>query len=171
MHFFTDHTLLTAQQVTDGFGPDSESPSTKYNLTSKFQLISPAKAFACQSGMLVVQQSSATDGSGNPLLNIALKPTDTLFSSGVKVAYYIYRGISMDSLITTDGTNIIAYDADTNNDLVARIYSAGNIATGGVKSDVRDDDTNIYVSGYLGYDNDTLDAFLQFYIYSTNQSK
>ena len=137
MHFFIDHNGLTIDQdETQSFGPAFLAPSVKYNLTSKFEISASAKAFACQSGMLVAQKSTAVDGGGLPLVNIIIKPTDTLFSTGIKVAYYIYRGISLGSLISSDGTKIIAQDDATNNQLVTRIYSV--------------DKTKVYSSGYLG---------------------
>ncbi len=95
MHYFIDHLQLSQQILLDSFGIDSND-SSMFNVTSKFQLAANAKAFACQDGMIIVQQSYE-----NPdLLNIILKPIKTLKIPLSAVKYYIYRGILKDSLIT-----------------------------------------------------------------------
>ena len=95
MHYFIDHLQLSQQILLDSFGIDSND-SNKFNITSKFQLATNAKAFACQDGMIIVQQSYE-----NPdLINLILKPIKTLKIPLSAVKYYIYRGILKDSLIT-----------------------------------------------------------------------
>jgi hypothetical protein len=92
MHFFVDQTVLNSAQTlqqlpVDKFGEES---TTRYNATSQIQFPSPARAHACESGLIIAQQSSL-----NPsLVNVMLKP-----SSRNGVAYYVYRGILKSSMI------------------------------------------------------------------------
>lgn len=96
MHFFTDHMQLSQQTETDSFGVDSLSPVEKYNITSKFQLAVQAKAFACQDGMMIVQQSVDDES----LVNLIIKPIKGLKIPFNTIQYYVYRGILKDSFIT-----------------------------------------------------------------------
>ncbi|HTJ49599.1 MAG TPA: hypothetical protein VL443_09115 [Cyclobacteriaceae bacterium] len=136
MHFFIDHTVLSNQDQSFSFGPDTSNSTVKYNLTSQFAITTNAKAFACQNGLLIVQQSKINSS----LVNVIIKPLNPILSSNLKVAYFIYRGVSKSSLITTDGAGIVSKNASTNNELISRIYNADSTKTN-------------YVSGYLGYDN------------------
>lgn len=132
MHFFIDHTLLPTQVAADAYGPDVTNPTTQYNVSAKFMLTAPAKAFACEAGMLVVQQSDV-DAS---LVNVIIEPTSAQSTVNHKVKYYIYRGILKSSLI--DGANITAKN-NSNNDLIKRIYNARL-------------EVDLYTAGVLGYD-------------------
>ncbi|WP_420574454.1 hypothetical protein [Kordia sp.] len=116
MYFFIDPAQLPAtQDVADAYGPRSGNLANKYAVTSRFDLSAEAKAFACQTGMMVVQQSVVDDS----LVNVIIKPNDGL-SVGINVKYYVYRGILKNSLIGTD-TCIIGQDP-SNNQLVERIW-------------------------------------------------
>lgn len=116
VHFFTEHSKLTPQTPADSFGPDLSNPSvtTIYNISSRFSLSATSKAFACQTGDIIVQESA----SNSSLVNIILKPYDTILAT--KVEYYIYRGILKSSLIA--GANLIPYSPGIN-DWITRIYS------------------------------------------------
>ncbi len=98
MHFFIDHVNLPTQLGTltnaDAFGPDPNDPTQVYNVTSRFQLPTERRAFACESGMMILQQS-ALDAS---LVNLILKPNSSS-NTLAAVKYYIYRGIVKDQLI------------------------------------------------------------------------
>lgn len=95
MHFFIDHTQLIPQTELDSFGTDSVSPTNKYNITSKFQLSEQAKVFACQDGMMVVQQSTEDES----LVNLILKPKKGLKIPFNAIRYYVYRGVLKESFI------------------------------------------------------------------------
>jgi hypothetical protein len=112
MHFFIDHTKLTAQSNTDGYGPDPADPTLIYNVTSRFQLAEAAKAFACEAGLLVVQQS-VVDSS---LVNLIVKPTGV--AALADVAYYVYRGVLKESLIAAG----CVLQATGTNELLTRIW-------------------------------------------------
>lgn len=137
MHFFIDHLQLqlAPQAPIDRYGADSTDPTNFYNITSRFQLVNEAKAFACVKGMMIVQQSVVD----NSLVNLIIKPSDSL-TIPLNVKYYIYRGIKKDSLIS--GTNIVPAAA-TNNELIARIWAKTPVPSS-------------YAAGVLGFDNNTI---------------
>ncbi|WP_422083485.1 hypothetical protein [Ulvibacterium sp.] len=114
MHFFIDQDTLSTQLPEDAFGPDSIDPSTKYNVTSKFQLSQEAKVFAVQGSTMIVQQSDVDP----TLVNLLLKPC---FQDGViaDIQYYVYRGVLKSSLISG---NDIVVQAANNNELISRIW-------------------------------------------------
>lgn len=118
MYFFIDPANLTSQTIDDAYGPLSTDATNIYNITSRFQLTDEAKAFACRSGMMIVQQSE----NDTSLVNLIIRP-DNNSDVPIDVEYYVYRGILKNSLIVDDGTNcnIQTYDAATSNDLITRI--------------------------------------------------
>ena len=116
MHFFTEHNKLGAE--TNAYGPVNASETAKYNVTSRLALTDLAKAFACQTGrIIVVQSQSAAD-----LVNVILKPSDGLKISFSKVQYYIYRGLLKSSFITTGGEIKAKNDLD-NSDFIDYLWS------------------------------------------------
>lgn len=133
MHFFIDDLQLTQQLPEDGFGPATADPSNIYNATSRFQLINPAKVFACERGMMVVQQS-AVDPS---LVNLIIKPNADA-SALADVAYYVYRGVLKDSLIAA---GCVLQNTSANNELLTRIWAKNPTDT---------------ACGTLGYDQATI---------------
>jgi pyrrolidone-carboxylate peptidase/ribosomal protein L31 len=120
MHYFIEYTNLTQQSATDTFGVESSDPTNKFNITSRFQLTNQAKAFACQDGMMIVQQSDVDA----TLVNIIIKPIDNLKVNLNNIKYFVYRGILKSSLIVNDNT-IIA-EAPTNNEFIARLWQDHN---------------------------------------------
>lgn len=123
MYFFIDPDKITLQTIDEAYGPalaqPSPSPDNIYNTTSRFQLTQEAKAFACEIGSMIVQQSYDDDS----LVNILVKPDKAITSVPVDVEYYIYRGILKNSLIVDDGNDCIVqgYNATTSNDVIKRI--------------------------------------------------
>jgi hypothetical protein len=115
MHFFIDYLELTPQLAEDGFGPATTDPSNVYNVTSRFQLTNPAKAFACEKGMMVVQQSVVDP----TLVNLIIKPNANA-NALADVVYYVYRGVLKDSLIAA---GCVLQNTGTNNELLARIWA------------------------------------------------
>jgi hypothetical protein len=116
MHYFIDHSQLPTQNSVDTFGPDNSNPTNKFNITSRFQLTGQAKAFACQDGMMIVQQSSVNES----LVNIILKPIGGLKIPFNSVKYFVYRGLSKDSLIV--GTGIKPKSQAPENSLLQRFW-------------------------------------------------
>lgn len=132
MHFFIDQQELTVQQAAEAFGPDSGDPSNIYNATSRLQLVNQAKAFACEPGMMVVQQS----GVDSTLVNLIIKPNANA-NALADVAYYVYRGILKDSLIAGG----VLQNTGANNELLTRIWAKNPTDTS---------------AGTLGYDQGTI---------------
>ena len=120
MHYFIEHTSLTQQDSTDAFGAESSDPTNKFNITSRFQLTNSAKAFACQDGMMIVQQSDAD----TTLVNVIIKPIENLKVNLNNIKYFVYRGILKSSLIVDDTT--IVEEASTDNEFVARLWKDHN---------------------------------------------
>ena len=115
MHFFIDHNSLPEQDSIDTFGVDGNNPMEKFNITSQFSLVAEAKTFACQSGLMIVQQSVVDDS----LVNIILKPTEGLQVPFNSVKYFVYRGVRKDSFI--DGTTITP-KTGSNTETIARLW-------------------------------------------------
>jgi hypothetical protein len=122
MHFFVDHTQLTSQvSSSDSFGPSSADPTNKYDVSANFQLASDAKAFACQSGHIIVTDFfDVVAGALDPdLVNVILKPTDGLRVTFPTVKYYIYRGIKRDSFFNAGNFNA---EGPSNTDTVRKMW-------------------------------------------------
>jgi hypothetical protein len=120
MHYFIEHTNLPQQDASDTFGVVSSDPTNKFNITSRFQLTNQAKAFACQDGMMIVQQSDVDTS----LVNIIIKPIENLKVNLNNIKYFVYRGILKSSLIIDDDT--IVTEASTNNEFIARLWQDHN---------------------------------------------
>ncbi len=117
MHFFIDEAALPAQ-TTSGttpdmtFGPDATTPTTKFNITTQHQLASAAKAYACQKGMMVLQQNS----SNTSLVNAIIKPSTPLKVGDLKVRYYVYKGLDIASFFNgSAGSYAIRADGTAGN--------------------------------------------------------
>lgn len=117
MHYFIDHNQLPTQDIADSYGAVGINASNTFNVTSKFLLVQPAKAFACQDGLMIVQQSTVD----NLLVNIIIKPTKGLSIPFNNVKYYVYRGILKDSFI--DGTAIKAETLAPENSFLKRVWA------------------------------------------------
>lgn len=100
MHFFIDHNQLPQQAFSDmKFGPNISDPQNAFNLTTQFQLTVDAKAFACQSGMMVVRKN---DYDPDNLVNFYIKLDKHVEIEGVAV---LVDGIPFDK--TSDAMKII----------------------------------------------------------------
>lgn len=120
MHYFIDHTQLTDQAATGiPYGADSSDPTNKFNITSRFQLTGQTKAFACQDGLMIVQQSSVD----NSLVNVILKPIEGLKIPFNSVKYFVYRGLLKSSFIS--GT-VVTPQASGNSEFIARFWEDWN---------------------------------------------
>ena len=116
MHFFIDHNSLPMQAPIDTFGVDGNNPMDKFNITSQFLLTAEkVKTFACQDGLMIVQQSLVDDS----LVNLIIKPIGALKVPYKSIRYYIYRGVRKDSFI--NGTAITPQAVD-NTETIARIW-------------------------------------------------
>jgi dienelactone hydrolase len=138
MYFFTEPGSLSSTINTQYFGPvlfgpipDPNDPTDLFytydkkvfNVTTVFNLTAPAKAFACQDSMMIVQQYvDITTGLINPdLVNIILKPIKGLDISFTPVKYYIYRGLLKSSFIS--GTAITPDDPNTKTQFITKFWN------------------------------------------------
>lgn len=110
MHFFIDPTKLTTQTSSNKkFGPHSVDPQDTFNISTEFTLTEEARAFACQKGTMVIQQSD-----DNPnLVNAILKPANATSIDGISVKYYVYRGLTLDSFFTNSGSDLAIKSKDS----------------------------------------------------------
>jgi hypothetical protein len=99
-YFFADLNNFPTQVLNDGFGPLSTDPANKFRITSKFNITTPTKAFAAVNGHLFF----APHGNSINKVNVFLKPAQPV-DVGVKVKYFVYRGIKIDSLFDTDSVS------------------------------------------------------------------
>lgn len=119
MHFFIDHIQLPIQNTVDTFAPDSDDPTNKFGVTSRFQLTGQAKAFACQDSLMIVQQSSVD----NSLVNVILKPIEGLKIPFNSVKYFVYRGLLKNSFVS--GAAITPQET-SNSEFIARFWTNWN---------------------------------------------
>ncbi len=116
MHSFIDPIKLPFQNSSDTFGVEPSDPTNKFNITSRFQLDDVAKAFACQDGMMIVQPSEVND----TLVNVIIKPIESLKVNFNNIKYYVFRGIEKNTLLI-DKDKIVTEDT-TNNEFIARLW-------------------------------------------------
>jgi len=105
--FFADLNNFPSQDIGDGFGPVNGFETSKFRITSKFNITTSKKAFATTNGRLFF----APHGNSNDKVNVFLKPS-TPINVGVNIKYFVYRGIKIDSLFETyaDGIKVIQRD-------------------------------------------------------------
>jgi len=135
-HFYTDIAFLD-NSISTGpgmhgeqfpgqeFGPRGliNSSHHRYNLSNLHYLKSVAgltpMAIAVASGKVMVQPIS-TSGYTSSHVNIILKPTEQPECLGMRVKYFIYRGIQKTSVIS--GTNIATLNNDDTDSDLKKIY-------------------------------------------------
>lgn len=146
MHYFIDYTKLTTQDLVDIFGVDGADPTHKFNITSRFQLTEQAKAFACQKGLMIVQQSLIDDA----LVNVILKPIEGLQIPFNSIKYYVYRGLLKSSFLS--GTSITPQSSN-NSEFISRVWDEWN----SYKTRTNKFDLPAPTPQYFGYDDDFLE--------------
>ena len=80
-HFFIESGGFPQQQEAQGFGPKSE---TVFNLTSRFTLDAPKKAYSICKGVVLVQPQSGN----NEKVNLILRPYKQPFP-GLNIKYFV----------------------------------------------------------------------------------
>ncbi|KOP39213.1 hypothetical protein DBB36_02200 [Flavobacterium sp. WLB] len=111
-HFFVESGGFT-QSREQAFGPQS---STEFNLTSKFSLASPKKAYAICKGVVLVQpQTGSTDK-----VNLILRPYKQPFP-GLNIKYFIYRGLQRSDFFTAGSNPKIIQKTDQTSDFINNI--------------------------------------------------
>ncbi|KAF2342838.1 hypothetical protein [Flavobacterium tistrianum] len=112
-HFFIESGGFPAQLSAQGFGPQSE---TVFNLTSRFSLDAPKKAFSICKGVVLVQPQT-----GNPdKVNLFLRPYNQPFP-GLNIKYFVYRGLQKSDFFTTDSEPLIIAKSSSTSDFINKI--------------------------------------------------
>jgi hypothetical protein len=115
-YFFTELDKLNNQVSSESYGPVSSNLQTKYKVTSMHTASEEPWAFAVCDGIAFVQNA------GNGLVNLILKPISQGILSYASVKYFIYRGITKNSLISN--SEIIQ---DNFNELTQSIWTSNNL--------------------------------------------
>ncbi len=112
-HFFIESGGFPAQLSGQGFGPQSE---TVFNLTSRFSLDAPKKAFSICKGVVLVQPQT-----GNPdKVNLILRPYNQPFP-GLNIKYFVYRGLQKSDFFTTNSEPLIITKSSSTSDFINKI--------------------------------------------------
>lgn len=140
--FFTDFESFLSQDVSDRFGPISDS---QYRVDSLFNVTTSAKAYAPCAATIMVQ-ITASGG-----MNFILKPKDQPKLNIGKIEYIIYRGLQKSK--TINGSDVAAR---INNDLNEKIWS--NQEETDANNDTGPNTPNIAALG-VAYSNTGVGAF------------
>jgi hypothetical protein len=97
----------------EAFGPVSGSETTHFRFSSRHSAVSSPPAYAVIDGLVLAQSVDDTH------INLILKPLQAVFNGLPPIAYFIYRGVRRDSLVSDD--KIAAADR---NHLTAVIWEA-----------------------------------------------
>ncbi|KIX22064.1 hypothetical protein SY27_05185 [Flavobacterium sp. 316] len=120
--FFADLDNFPHQIEEDGFGPVVGHETTKFRITSQFNITTQRAAYATTDGHLFF----APHGDDPDKVNIFLRPSKPV-DIGVKIKFFVYRGILKSNIFTNaGGTNnlkLINHDPTTNLDFVNRLWN------------------------------------------------
>ncbi|SFD93928.1 hypothetical protein [Flavobacterium phragmitis] len=112
-HFFIEPGGFT-QSEAQAFGPVS---STKFNLTSRFSLNSPQKAYSICKGVVLVQPQEDLN---NGKVNLILRPYKQPFP-GLNIKYFIYRGLRKSDFFIKDGEYKVIAESGQTSDFITKI--------------------------------------------------
>jgi len=99
-HFFTNSASLQ-QTPEQKYGPVLNQVATQYRVTSLFSASSAPKAYAVCSGKIFAQKVGGR-------INLVLRPTEQPIGLAAPVKYYIYKGLSLASLVDGNNDQLIA---------------------------------------------------------------
>ncbi len=105
IHFFTDPANLVQTDAL-AFGPKSD---TVYRLTSSFTYSGTGapRCYAAATGLLMVQRIFDITGAADPCrVNVIIKPLRQTALGFTPVKYFIYRGVNLEDLLTSDATKV-----------------------------------------------------------------
>ncbi|WP_166922447.1 hypothetical protein [Flavobacterium poyangense] len=112
-HFFVESGGFVQNQQ-QAFGPHSD---TEFNLTSKFTLDAPKKAYAICKGVVLIQPQTANAEK----VNLILRPYKQPFP-GLNIKYFVYRGLQKSDFFTTAANpKIIPDNGVLTSDFIAHI--------------------------------------------------
>ncbi|MDP5201113.1 hypothetical protein [Flavobacterium sp. DG2-3] len=140
-HFFIESGGFPQQQPAQGFGPKSE---TVFNLTSRFTLDTPKKAFSICKGVVLVQPQTGNDDK----VNLILRPYKQPFP-GLNIKYFVYRGLKKSDFFHKDSNdnNLVTQKTSSSSDFITKINDDFE--------DFYNENTSIekplFKSGFIGY--------------------
>ncbi|MBF7093219.1 hypothetical protein IUY40_16930 [Flavobacterium sp. ALJ2] len=146
-HFFTESGGLTQDDLTQSFGPVTNTES-EFRLTSKFNITSSQKAYSICKGVVLIQPQA---GNSNKV-NLILRPYKQPFP-GLNIKYFIYRGLQKSDFFTTDLDPLIIKNDSSTSDFINKINKDFNDFHQGRKNQ---DNTGIdappFAPKFIGYD-------------------
>lgn len=115
-YFFVEGGAIS-QSSGQAFGPVEGEVETKFRITSKFSIGSPAKAISICKGVVLIQPQTGS----NTLVNLILRPYKQPYP-GLNIKYFIYRGLRRDDFFVNGADDpVIPKVANTTSDLVDKI--------------------------------------------------
>lgn len=143
-HFFKESGDFT-QNTAQSFGPVT---SSEFNLTSRFTVASPQKAYSICKGVVLIQPQT-----NNPnKVNLILRPYKQPFP-GLNIKYFVYRGLQKSDFFTS-GLDLIIETDSSSSDFINKINEDFNAFHSGRKA--ADGVTEIpvppFIAKYIGYD-------------------
>lgn len=163
-HFFLESGGFPAQLSGQGFGPQSE---TVFNLTSRFSLDVPQKAFSICKGVVLVQPQT-----GNPdKVNLILRPYKQPFP-GLNIKYFVYRGLKRSDFFTAGNNPLVISNDAPVSDLIDKInidfkaFHEGRKQADGTPINVPP-----FTAKFIGYDATLTDTTIQLSDFFFKESK
>lgn len=122
-HFFKESGDFT-QNTAQSFGPVT---SSEFNLTSRFTVASPQKAYSICKGVVLIQPQ--TDNPNK--VNLILRPYKQSFP-GLNIKYFVYRGLQKSDFFTS-GLDLIIETDSSSSDFINKINEDFNAFHSGRK--------------------------------------
>jgi hypothetical protein len=163
-HFFTDSGGFI-QSPAQSFGPVNNS---EFNLTSKFSVTTPQKAYSICKGVVLVQPQT-----GNlDKVNVILRPYKQPFP-GLNVKYFIYRGLKRSDFFTTDTDPLVNKTDGAPSDFITKINTDFDAFHGGRKAadGVTDLPPPPFTAKFIGYDESITDLTIPLYAFFFKESE
>ncbi|MCR4030722.1 MULTISPECIES: hypothetical protein [Flavobacterium] len=139
-HFFIESGGFT-QSEQQAFGPVS---NTEFNLTSRFSVNSPQKAYSICKGVVLIQPQEDLE---NGKVNLILRPYKQPFP-GLNIKYFVYRGLRKSDFFTKDGEYKVIAQTTQTSDFIKTINSNFEAFYQGSTALTQPD----FKAAYIGYD-------------------
>ncbi|MTH18292.1 hypothetical protein [Flavobacterium sp. LC2016-01] len=166
-HFFIESGGFPAQLPGQGFGPQSE---TVFNLTSRFSLGAPQKAFTICKGVVLVQPQAGSDDK----VNLILRPYKQPFP-GLNIKYFIYRGLQKSDFFSNDADPLVIKNEGSYSDFIDKInIDFKAFHEGRVKKDgetVTPIPVPAFTAKFIGYDKNLTDTTIPISDFFFKESK
>ena len=116
IHFFTDKTKLSNQNLQDSFGVQLDIGNDEvYNLQNEFSILTNSPLYAITKSQIIFLE----DSNDSNVLNVVLKPLSS-FTAGFPIKYFIYKGVDRNSILDSQG-NILNNYSGWNSDNILKI--------------------------------------------------